>query len=392
MTDAAADIAMKAFVNAHVLTAAGIEAGLAVLVDGARIVDIVPAGDTRLHDAHRFDLAGALLAPGFIDCQVNGGGGVLFNDAPTVETIACIGAAHARFGTTGFLPTLISDDAAVMRTAIRAVDAALEAGVPGVLGIHLEGPWLAPERRGIHDAAKFLAPGTDDIALAASLRNGKTLVTLAPERVGNAAIRALTDAGVIVAAGHTAADYATVRHAFDAGLRGFTHLFNAMTPLASREPGVVGAALDDAGSWCGLIVDGFHLHPAALRIALAAKTNGKLFLVTDAMPPVGSDRDTFVLNGETITCRDGRCVNAGGTLAGSALDMAAAVRNTIAQAGIDRAEALRMASTYPADFLGVASNHGRIAAGCRADFVVLDEALNVRETWIGGRRVFSEAG
>jgi N-acetylglucosamine-6-phosphate deacetylase len=380
---------MKAFLNAQVLTPTAIQTGLAVLVDGDRIVDIVSADDdARLRDAQKFDLGGALLAPGFIDCQVNGGGGVLFNDVPTVETIVRIGAAHARFGTTGFLPTLISDDTAVMRAAIEAVDAAIRAGVPGVLGIHLEGPWLAPERRGIHDAAKFLAPGSSDIALAASLRNGKTLVTLAPEQVGDAAIRALADAGVVVAAGHTAADYAGMRRALDAGVRGFTHLFNAMTPLGSREPGVVGAALDDAGSWCGLIVDGHHLHPATLRIALAAKANGKLFLVTDAMPAVGSGTETFTLNGETITCRDGRCVNADGTLAGSALDMAAAVRNTIAQTGIDRAEALRMASTYPADFLGLARTHGRIAPGSQADFVVLDDAMDIRETWIGGRRVF----
>jgi len=375
---------MKAFLNAQVVTQRGIESGLSVLVDQGRIVDLVSDSAARARGAQRCDLDGALLAPGFIDCQVNGGGGVLFNDAPTVETIARIGAAHARFGTTGFLPTLISDDAAVMRAAIDAVDAAIETGVPGVLGIHLEGPWLSPDRRGIHDAAKFVAPGSNDIALAASLRHGKTLVTLAPERVGEAAIRALADAGVIVAAGHSAADYACTRRALDAGLRGFTHLFNAMTPLGSREPGVVGAALDDPSSWCGLIVDGQHLHPATLRIALAAKASGKLFLVTDAMPPVGSSRDTFTLNGETITCRDGRCVNANGTLAGSALDMAAAVRHTIAQAGIERAEALRMASTWPADFLRLHATHGRIAPGCRADFVVLDDALHVRQTWIGG--------
>jgi N-acetylglucosamine-6-phosphate deacetylase len=178
-----------------------------------------------------------------------------------------------------------------------------------------------------------------------------------------------------------------MRRALASGVRGFTHLFNAMTPLQSREPGVVGAALEDPASWCGVIVDGFHLHPAALRIALAAKPRGKLFLVTDAMPPVGSDSETFQLNGETITCRDGRCVNAQGTLAGSALDMAAAVRNTIAQAGVDLTEALRMASTYPADFLGLGATHGRIASGYQADCVVLNDTLTVVQTWIGGRRV-----
>jgi N-acetylglucosamine-6-phosphate deacetylase len=378
----------KAFVNGRVLTGERFLAGHAVLVDDGRISAVVKATDPRARGAEAHDLNGASLVPGFIDCQVNGGGGVLFNDAPNVETIRRIGTAHAMFGTTGFLPTLISDDVEVMRTAIQSVDQAIGAGVPGVLGIHLEGPYLAPDRRGIHNAAKFHIPREDDLALAASLRHGCTLLTLAPERVSAQAVGTLAARGVIVAAGHTAADYAATRRALDAGMRGFTHLFNAMTPLQSREPGVVGAALEDSASWCGLIVDGYHLHPAVLRIALAAKAQGKLFLVTDAMPPVGSAGDTFELNGETITCRDGRCVNARGTLAGSSLDMAAAVRNTIEQASIAPEEALRMASTYPADFLGLGASHGRIAAGCAADFVVLDDALSVRETWIGGERVY----
>jgi N-acetylglucosamine-6-phosphate deacetylase len=378
-----------AFVNARVLTPAGFVSDRAVLVEGGRIVDLAAPDDARVRAAGVRDLDGTRLVPGFIDCQVNGGGGVLFNDAPAVETIRRIGAAHAQFGTTGFLPTLISDDADVMRAAIAAVGAAIADGVPGVLGIHFEGPYLAPERRGIHDAAKFLRPQQADIELVSSARSGRTLITLAPERVDEAAIRELTQRGVIVAAGHTAADYATTRRALDAGLRGFTHMFNAMTPLQSREPGVVGAALEDPDSWCGLIVDGHHLHPAVLRVALAAKARGKLFLVTDAMPPVGSHDHSFELNGETITCRDGRCVNRKGTLAGSSLDMAAAVRNAIDQTGTALDEAVRMASTYPAEFLGLGATHGRIAAGCVADLVVLDDSLRVRETWIGGERVFA---
>ncbi|HEX3122045.1 MAG TPA: N-acetylglucosamine-6-phosphate deacetylase [Rhodanobacteraceae bacterium] len=379
----------KAFVNVRILAGDRFLAGHAVLVEGGRISGVVEATDARIRGADVHDLQGASLVPGFIDCQVNGGGGALFNDAPNIDTIRRIGAAHARFGTTGFLPTLISDDVDVMRAAIAAVDAAITAGVPGVIGIHLEGPYLAPERRGIHNAAKFHIPQSGDIALVSSLRHGRTLITLAPERVDAEAIGALVAHGVIVAGGHTAADYATTRRVLDAGMRGFTHLFNAMTPMQSREPGVVGAALEDAASWCGLIVDGFHLHPAVLRVALAAKAQGKLFLVTDAMPPVGSAEDTFELNGETITCRDGRCVNAKGTLAGSSLDMAAAVRNTIEQTGIAPQDALRMASTYPAAFLGLQSTHGQIATGYAADFVVLDDALGVRETWIGGERIFA---
>jgi N-acetylglucosamine-6-phosphate deacetylase len=379
---------MQAFINARVLAGDDFQAGLAVLFANGHIVDVVADTDPRLNRIQRHDLGGDLLAPGFIDCQVNGGGGVLFNDAPYVDTIRRIGAAHNQFGTTGFLPTLISDDRCVMRSAITAVDAALSAGVPGLLGIHLEGPYLSPERRGIHDATKFQVPDADDVKLLASLTRGKVLVTIAPERVPEAIVRDLQTHGVIVAAGHTGADYATTTRALAAGVRGFTHLFNAMTPLQSREPGAVGAALEDRSSWCGVIVDGQHVHPAALRIALRAKATGKIFLVTDAMPPVGSTEKQFTLNGEIITCEDGRCVNAQGTLAGSSLDMAAAVRNSVAQLQVPLAEAVRMASTYPADFLGLSTSHGRIAENYIADFVVLSDDHQVRETWIGGNRVF----
>jgi N-acetylglucosamine-6-phosphate deacetylase len=204
------------------------------------------------------------------------------------------------------------------------------------------------------------------------------LLTVAPERVPAESIRELARRGVIVSAGHTAATYAEARAALDAGVRGFTHLYNAMSPLASREPGVVGAALDDRASWCGIVVDGFHVHPASLRVALAAKPRGKLFLVTDAMPPVGGSSDTYTLGGVPVTCRNGRCETADGVLGGSALDMMSAVRNAVAMLGVDPAEAVRMASAYPADFLGLAS-HGRIAAGARAALVIADRELRVRE-------------
>ena len=379
---------MQAFVNARVLAGEDFQTGLAVLVANGRIVDLVADTDAQLNRIQKHDLGGEFLVPGFIDCQVNGGGGVLFNDAPYVDTIRRIGAAHSQFGTTGFLPTLISDDRCVMRSAITAVDAAIANGVPGVLGIHLEGPFLAPERRGIHDASKFQIPDADDVELLASLTRGKTIVTLAPERMPETVIRDLHARGVLVAAGHTAADYDAMARALGAGVRGFTHLFNAMTPLQSRAPGAVGAALESRDCWCGIIVDGEHVHPATLRVALQAKPRGKVFLVTDAMPPVGSTQTQFTLNGETITCRDGRCVNAAGTLAGSALDMAAAVRNSVEQLHVTIAEAVRMASTYPAEFLGLGASRGQIEKGYAADFVVLSEALQVRETWIGGTRVF----
>jgi len=370
--------------HGRVLTADGWRDDVDVLIDGERIAALLGPGDARARGADAHDLGGNALLPGFIDIQVNGGGGVLFNDAPTVETIRRIGAAHRYYGTTGFLPTLISDDADVMRAALAAVDAAIEQGVPGVLGIHLEGPYIAPARRGAHDPAKFRVPDAREIDLVCSLRRGVTVLTLAPDQVSADTVRELSARGVIVCIGHTAATYEQTHSALAAGARGFTHLYNAMSPLQGRAPGAVGAALEDRDSWCGLIVDGHHVHPAALRVALAAKPPGKLMLVTDAMPPVGAASDTYVLAGATITCRDGRCETADGVLAGSALDMAGAVRNTVGSLGVALDEAARMASTYPADFLRLADSHGRIAAGTRADLVELDAAFGVRRSWIGG--------
>jgi len=373
-----------ALVNGRVLTDAGFRDDVAVLVEGGRILALAAHDDPRVRDAQRHDLGGNTLLPGFVDAQVNGGGGVLFNNATTIDAIRTIAGAHRRFGTTAMLPTLISDDLEVMRSAITAVRDAIDAGVPGIVGIHLEGPYLAPARKGTHDAGKFRVPDADEVALAASLGNGVTLVTLAPERVPRDRIRALVEAGVIVAAGHTAGTYEEVRDGLEAGITGFTHLYNAMSPLQGRDPGAVGAALEDRDSWCGIIVDGAHVHAASLRVALAAKPRGKVFLVTDAMPPVGSDSPDYVLYGETITAIDGVVRNATGALAGSALDMITAVRNTVRSLGVPLEEAARMAATYPAQFLGLDHELGRIAPGLRADFVVVDEALALQSVWIDG--------
>lgn len=371
------------FHNGHVLTERGFEPEACVVVEDGHIVAVLhgaaPGGGVRI------DLGGGYLSPGFIDLQVNGGGGVLFNNAPGIEAIATIGRAHRRFGTTGFLPTLISDEAEVMRRAVAAVRAAIAQGVPGVLGIHLEGPYLAPARKGTHDAARFRVPEAAEIALATALDNGVTLLTVAPERLPQASLQALAARGAILWAGHSDATYAQAQAGFAAGIRGVTHLFNAMSPLQGREPGMVGAALDHADCWCGIIVDGVHVHPASLRIALAAKPRGKVLLVTDAMPMVGADSPAFDLYGETITASDGVVRNAAGALAGSALDMASAVRNAVRLLGLGLDEACRMAAQYPAEAIGLGASHGRIAPGYRADLVWLDAQAQVRATWIAGR-------
>ena len=373
-----------ALVNGPVLAGEDFVSGLAVLVRDGRIDALLDEAELP-NGIQRHDLGGDYLLPGFIDAQVNGGGGVLFNNSPTVEGVRRIAQAHRRFGTTGLLPTLITDDLDVMRAGSEAVREAMAQGTPGILGIHLEGPWLAEARKGTHDAAKFRVPDAIEIALATSLGRGVTLVTLAPEHVTAQTVRALVAHGVIVAGGHTDASYEQTRAAIEAGITGFTHLYNAMSPLQGRAPGVVGAALEDRGSWLGIIVDGVHVHAASLRVALAAKPRGKVFLVTDAMPPVGSEDPSYVLYGETITVRDGVVRNAAGALAGSALDMLTAVRNAVSLLDVPLAEAARMASQYPADFLGLSRTHGRIAPGFQADLVQLDPQLQLRGTWIEGR-------
>lgn len=360
---------------------------VAVVVEDGRVAAVVALDDPQLAGADEVvDLHGGWLMPGFIDVQVNGGGGALFNNQTDVDALRTMVAGHRKFGTTGMLPTLISDDAEVMARAVQATREAIAAQVPGVLGIHLEGPYIAPARKGTHDAGKFRVPDADEVRMATSLDNGVTLITLAPERVPASTIRQMVANGAIVAAGHTAASYEEIRTGLEAGITGFTHLYNAMTPLQGREPGVVGAALEDADSWCGVIVDGVHVHPASLRVALAAKPRGKMLLVTDAMPMVGSDNPAFELYGEVITAVDGVVRNAAGALAGSALDMATAVRNTVELLGLPLAEASRMASTYPAQFLGLQDRYGHIAAGYQADFVLLDQTLQVQATWIAGQR------
>jgi N-acetylglucosamine-6-phosphate deacetylase len=377
---------MDAIVNGPILSDEGFVEGRAVLVERGRIVAVTSEADPRVKAARRHDLGRAMLVPGFIDAQVNGGGGVLFNDSPTVEAIRDIGRAHRRFGTTGFLPTLISDDLSVIARALQAVREAIAARVPGVIGVHIEGPFISPERKGAHDPAKFRDLDERGIQLLTSLGVGRTLVTLAPEETTPEVIRRLNASGLVISAGHTNATFDQMRQALAAGVRGVTHLFNAMSPLTHREPGVVGAALYDPDCWCGLIVDGRHVHPAVLQLALRSKRPDRFMLVTDAMPNVGADKTSFLLQGRRIEVRDGVCVDENGTLAGSALDMATAVRNSVELLGLPLEQAARLASTYPAQFLGLGSELGHVAPGFRASLVALDDGLRVVDTWIDGER------
>ncbi|GLK68365.1 N-acetylglucosamine-6-phosphate deacetylase [Hansschlegelia plantiphila] len=354
----------------------------AVLVEAGRVVAVGPAADMP-SDAP-VTRAPGLLAPGFVDVQVNGGGGVLLNDDPSSAGVARIAAAHRRFGATALLPTLITDTHDTMAAALSAVRAAIDAGVPGVIGVHIEGPFLNPARKGVHDPALMRAPDEADLALLTSSGPGVVMLTLAPERVAKGVIARLADAGVRVAAGHTEATVEDLDGARAEGLSGYTHLFNAMPPLGGRAPGPVGAALSERETFCGLIVDLHHVAPASARAAIAAKGAARMMLVTDAMSTVGSDVTEFRLQGRRILRSSGRLTTEDGTLAGSDLDMASAVRNTVEALGVPLADALAMASLTPATFLGLDREMGRVAAGYRADFVALDGGLRATATWIGG--------
>jgi N-acetylglucosamine-6-phosphate deacetylase len=336
--------------------------------------------------------AGDMLAPGFVDLQVNGGGGVMLNDHPDVEGIETICRAHAPFGTTALLPTLITDTPEVTAATVVAGAEAARKKVPGFAGLHLEGPHLSIARKGAHDP-KLIRPMTDaDLGALIAARKGLPvlLTTVAPESVTPQQVAALAGAGLVVSLGHTDTTYATARAYAEAGATKVTHLFNAMSQAGNREPGMVGAALDMAGLYAGLIADGIHVHPANIANSVRAKRGpGKIVLVTDAMATIGTDMTSFTLNGRTIYRKDGRLTLEDGTLAGADLDMISAVRFMHREIGIDLGEALRMASLYPAQAIDQAGRLGSFAKGTAANIVALSDKLDVSGVWIDGEQVFA---
>jgi len=361
-----------------------------LLVDGDRCVGIASPGAAPT-DFEPTESSGAMLVPGFVDLQVNGGGGVLFNEKPNLGGIRTICSAHARFGTTALLPTLITDTTDVARRALQAGVNAHNAGVPGFLGLHLEGPHLSTAKRGAHREDLVRAMTERDLKrlIDARSRLPVLLATVAPENTRLEQVTRLVSAGVAVSLGHTECSYLTGRDYASAGARMVTHLFNAMSPLAHREPGLVGTALDMGELYAGIIADGYHVHPAAMGVALRAKNGpGRIFLVTDAMSTIGTDLQSLVLNGRLIRRDKGRLTLEDGTLAGADIDMASSVRYLHREIGLPLEEALAMASQYPAEAVGVADRKGRLEPDYDADFIELDDDLQVTRTWIGGTAVF----
>lgn len=359
------------FIDDHVLT---IEDGVITAIDKKNTaVDIKADG---------------LVVPGYIDLQVNGGGGVLFNDAPSLDKLKIMFAAHAKFGTTAMMPTLITDKVEVMAQASDVIAEAIKNKTAGIVGIHFEGPHLSLAKKGTH-CAELIRPISDDEWQVLSRQDiGQVIVTLAPETVPTEDIERMVQLGIKVCLGHTNADFSVAQKAVDAGATGFTHLFNAMSPLQGREPGVVGCALLNDATQSGLIVDGHHVDYVSCQLAIKTKPKGGVFLVTDAMPPVGTDMTEFPLYDRTVYVENGKLTSTTGELAGSSLDMATAVKNTHIKLNMPLDESIRMASLYPAKYLYANQTliRGELKVGMKADFLVLNNDLSVNETWINGQK------
>lgn len=331
------------------------------------------------------DLQGQLLSSGFIDIEVHGGNDMHCNDVQCIEDIQHIANTHRHFGTTSMLPTFSTDATHKMQYATTLIDKAIQSPLANIIGIHLEGPFINAKQRGAHKQTFIETWNDEQLTQIPQLTRGKTLLTLAPECVPNAAIAELTQRGMLINAGHTAATYRQTQQALKHGLRGFTHLFNAMSAIKDTDSGVVGAALESEDSWCTIIVDGHHVHPATLKVALAAKPRGKVLLVSDAIPSVGSNKTEFTMyGGKKAYLKDGVCVLEDGSLIGSHLDMASAVRNAVTLLDLPLEEALRMATLYPAQFLQLNHQIGRIEVGYQANLVLLNKHLQVTRTWLNG--------
>ncbi|MEM8539795.1 MAG: N-acetylglucosamine-6-phosphate deacetylase [Pseudomonadota bacterium] len=377
-----------AYIGARIFDGLKIHQNHALLIDGEHSGGIVQV-DNVAPDYQRNQLKGGLLAAGFVDLQVNGGGGVLLNEQPSIEGIRTICDAHRQFGTTAVLVTLITDGLEVTKQAIDAAIKAQSAKVPGFLGLHLEGPHLSIEKKGAHSSDLIRPMNEQDLSVLCEAKQylDNLLITVAPESVSDEQIASLASAGIRVSLGHTATTSARAKASFAAGASSVTHLYNAMSPLTHREPGLVGAALNEDKVYCGLIADGVHVDSDAINIALSMKKDeGKLFLVTDAMSTIGTDQREFTLNGRRITRRDGQLTLSDGTLAGADLDMITAVRYMATHTRCELEEALRMASNYPAKYLGADHLHGSLVDGAFGNFIHLNDDLEIQSVWQMGTR------
>ena len=375
---------LRVFYGARLFDGVALREDCALVVEGGAVRGIAAVAE-RPRGGAQHDLGGGVLAPGFVDWQVNGGGGVLFNATPTPEAIGAIAAAHRREGTTAILPTVITDAPEVLAAALEAAREAAKS-VPGAFGVHVEGPYIDARRKGVHRPEFIRAMREQDVEQLIAARAGAMVVTLAPAAVGVDLIAGLAAAGVIVSLGHAEASAEEAAAAFASGASAVTHLFNAMSQLSPRAPGLVGAALADRRVVCGLIADGHHVDDVAMRVALNAKGAGGIALVSDAMPPAAGGPPVFALQGRRVTRTGTRLTAEDGALAGAAITMLDSVRYVVHKLGQPLADALRMATSTPARLLRLDRRIGRLAPGLRADLVHLSDDLGLAGVWVGGRR------
>ena len=358
----------------------------ALIIENSKVLKIIPQKNVK-SDIEIISLDHGVISPGFVDLQVNGGGGHLLNEAPSLQKLEKICETHANLGTTSLLPTLISDVPDITEAAHSCAVEAFNENMPGFIGLHLEGPHLAPSRSGAHEKS-VIRPMEENDCLALedlAIKVPKVLTTVAPEAVSATFVERLASAGIIVSLGHTDCSYFQAKELASAGATGVTHLFNAMSQFGSREPGLVGAALELHNLSAGIIADGFHVDVSTIKVALRAKkTPGSIFLVSDSMATTGTNLKSFELNGRKIFRKNGRLTLENGTLAGADLDLATSVRFMVHEVGIPYIDALKMATIFPSRFIGMEKEIGVLLPGARADFLWLDESLNVRRVWRSG--------
>ena len=361
----------------------------ALLIDGENIIDVINEHDIP-NNFEIQKLNGGILSPGFIDLQVNGGGGKLFNNSPDKESLNAIIEAHQHFGTTSIMPTVISDSLNVLKRCATTISEEIESN-KSLLGVHIEGPFFNVKYRGVHQKQYINTINSDYLNLFESLQDFPVMLTLAPECISTKQLKHLKSLGFKILAGHTDASYDQLEEAIKYGLDGFTHLFNAMGQISAREPGVVGSALTFDNTTASIIVDLHHVHPSLIQMAYKQKPQGKLFFVSDSMATIHHGEPSFELYDEVVSESNGRIINSEGKLAGSSITQIDAIKNAYQSCNIPLNEALAMASRYPAEYLGVANYLGSLESGYRADLTHFSLDLQVQNVWVAGKQLRQDA-
>ena len=361
----------------------------ALLIDGENIIGIVAKND--IPDNIKIQqLNGGILSPGFIDLQVNGGGGKLFNNSSDKESLDEIIKAHQHFGTTSIMPTVISDSLNVLQRCTSTIANEINNN-KSLLGVHIEGPFFNVKYRGVHQKQYINTINNDYLNLFESLQGFPVMLTLAPECISIKQLKHLKSLGFKILAGHTDASYDQLEEAIKYGLDGFTHLFNAMGQISAREPGVVGSALNFNNTAASIIVDLHHVHPSLIEMSYKQKPKGKLFFVSDSMATINHGEPSFELYDEVVSESNGRLINSEGKLAGSSITQIDAIKNAYTSCNIPLSDAIAMATSYPAEYLGVDDYLGSLKANYRADLAHFDIDFNVKNVWVAGKHLKQEA-